>query len=127
MCKRILLIEEDPCLRRKWKKFLEWERYQVTIADSKESAIHLMRDLLLEVDLIVVSIPKDCQDIRPKVAGLRECSSTSQILLVVENSNDLGEVSYDILAKPFYPEQLVLRTKRLLCKPRESGQIGVNA
>lgn len=127
MCKKILLIEEDPGLRRKWKKFLEWEKYQVTIADSKESAIHLIRDLLLDIDLVVVSVPRNCHDVRSKIEGLSAVTSTSKILLVVENTNDVGVSTYDTLAKPFYPEQLVLRTKRLLRDLEEPGHFSISA
>jgi DNA-binding response OmpR family regulator len=129
---RILIVEDEPTLRRVLKQNLEAEAYAVDVEADGEQG--LSRAKTNEYDAIVLD------DILPGMRGyeicreLRSTGSTVPIMLMSVQSevetkvNLLNDGADDYLAKPFSFEEMAARLRALLRRSRDLryGEIQVD-
>jgi DNA-binding response OmpR family regulator len=129
---RILIVEDEPTLRRVLKQNLEAEAYAVDVEADGERGLY--RAKANEYDAIVLD------DILPGMRGyeicreLRSTGSTVPIMLMSVQSevetkvNLLNDGADDYLAKPFSFEEMAARLRALLRRSRDLryGEIQVD-
>jgi DNA-binding response OmpR family regulator len=119
---RLLIIEDDPILRRHLKKALEAESFAVDVSGNGEDGYALAR--INDYDLIILDniLPKKtglsvCQDIRS--VGKDVCILMLSIKKTpADKAELLREGADDYLSKPFNFEELLARIHALLRRPR---------
>jgi DNA-binding response OmpR family regulator len=116
--KRILVVDDDPEVRRLTSASLEQASYEVQLADSGEKALEILNDEGLPHLAII--------DIRlPGLDGLALCqriqgiSDVPVIMLTVVDDEEtvvkaIEEFAEDYIIKPFNPPELVARVGRIL-------------
>ncbi len=109
--KTILLIESDESLRRRFRKFLEFENYRVLSAQDESSAIDFLSDQEIDIDLVILAVGGEPGAAFEKlIDGL---SNTKVLLLGLTAATTLSSV-YPCLTKPVPPERLVSKVHHLL-------------
>ncbi len=116
MKKKILLIEDESKIADIVKAYLENEGFQLTIADTGNKALSLLKsgfDLII-LDLMLPDI--DGEDI---CLTVRKDSTIPIIMLTARSEEEdrirgLGIGADDYVVKPFSPRELVARIKALL-------------
>jgi len=116
-CKKILLVEDDELFRKTIKACLE-EKYDVAVAESAEAALNLLSDLIPDLILLDLNLPKMngadfLKKIKPKYPSLPVIMLTAidSIPKIVETIK-LG--AYDYLTKPVDESRLNLTIARAL-------------
>lgn len=114
---RILVVEDEPGIRRVVRAYLERAGYEVLEAGSGEEALDLVasrRPSLVILDLMLPGIPGEevCR-------CLRRDSDIPVIMLTARAHEDdriagLGMGADDYVVKPFSPRELVARVKTVL-------------
>jgi two-component system, OmpR family, KDP operon response regulator KdpE len=117
MKKRILVVDDEPRIRRFVRMNLELEGYDVYEADDGLSALHKVRDDLPDLVLLDVMMPN--MDGFETLARLREFSAVPVIILTAKGDEedlthglDLGADDY--ITKPFSPRVLSSRIRAVL-------------
>jgi CheY-like chemotaxis protein len=121
--KRILLVEDEPAVRRIMRISLELADCTVYEASNGEEALELMHRLGRDVDLVIADL------LMPRTSGTTLANALRRIrpelpVLFVSGASDtdllriLGRTPADdeVLWKPFTPEQLVDAAEKLLPK-----------
>lgn len=109
--KTILLIIPDDSLRRRFRKFLEFENYRVVSSPSGGDALSLLGEALRIVSLIIASVDtRTCSSFE----SLLEYLPNTRVLLIGEESAALLSAPYPHLDRPFLPERLVARVQQML-------------
>ncbi|MDA8075793.1 MAG: response regulator transcription factor [Actinomycetota bacterium] len=120
---RVLLVEDDPALRRVVEVSLTVRGYQVDTAASASTALELTEH---HPDLIVVDLGLPDMDGVDLVSRLRT-SSTVPILVASARDARTAKVAAlqagadDYLPKPFDVEQLLIRIRTLLSSQPPNG------
>jgi two-component system, OmpR family, phosphate regulon response regulator OmpR len=120
----ILVVDDDRRIRALLQSYLRDHGYLVSVAASAEEAKVLMEGLAF--DLLIVDVMMPGEGGLALVSGLRARRQNVPVLMLsaLSESSDkiagLATGSDDYLAKPFEPEELLLRLKSLL---RRSGAI----
>lgn len=117
----ILVIDDDARLRDLLKTYLTRHGYRVSVAGDAAAAERLMSSLAF--DLLVCDVMMPGEDGISFVARLRPLSPTPVLLLTARGLTEdriagLRAGADDYLAKPFEPEELLLRIEAIL---RRSG------
>ena len=123
--KHILVVDDDDGIRDLVKQYLNEKKFLVTTAKSAEDAYKKI--LIIKFDLIVLDI------MMPGKSGLeftkenKDIIDTPIILLtakgeVSERIEGLETGADDYLAKPFEPQELVLRINNILNKTKPKNQ-----
>ena len=123
--KHILVVDDDDGIRDLVKQYLNEKKFLVTTASSAEDAYKKI--LIIKFDLIVLDI------MMPGKSGLeftkenKDIVDTPIILLtakgeVSERIEGLETGADDYLAKPFEPQELVLRINNILDKTKSKNQ-----
>jgi two-component system, OmpR family, KDP operon response regulator KdpE len=117
MKKRILVVDDEPRIRRFVRMNLELEGYDVYEAEDGLSAMHKVRDDLPDLVLLDVMMPN--MDGFETLARLREFSAVPVIILTAKGDEedlthglDLGADDY--ITKPFSPRVLSSRIRAVL-------------
>jgi DNA-binding response OmpR family regulator len=122
---RILVVEDDPAIVLGLKKNLEFEGYEVLVANEGETGLRLAVDA--RPDLIILDI------MLPRVNGFEICETlrkskveTPVIFLTAKAQEtdkilgfDLGGDDY--ITKPFSVRELLARVKTVLRRVRDEG------
>jgi CheY-like chemotaxis protein len=121
--KTILVVEDEPAVRRVMRIALELAGCTVHEASNGEEALELMHRVGVEVDLVIADV------VMPRTSGGTLASALARMrsdlpVLFVSGASDtdlqriLGrtQVEDEVLWKPFTPEQLVEAAERLLPK-----------
>ena len=115
---KILIIEDDPSLQEIIKKSLEKERYVVETADNYQAALLKLDDYDYDCILLDIMLPGG-SGLQILESLKREKRKENVIIISAKDSLedkvaglDLGADDY--LAKPFEPQELVLRIKSIL-------------
>jgi two-component system, OmpR family, KDP operon response regulator KdpE len=117
MKKRILVVDDEPRIRRFVRMNLELEGYEVYEADNGLDALNKVREDLPDLVLMDVMMPN--LDGFETLARVREFSSVPVIMLTVKGDEedlthglDLGADDY--ITKPFSPRVLSSRIRAVL-------------
>ena len=117
MKKRVLVVDDEPRIRRFVRMNLELEGYEVFEADNGLAAIEKVREDMPDLVLMDVMMPN--LDGFETLARIREFSSVPVIMLTVKGDEedlthglDLGADDY--ISKPFSPRVLSSRIRAVL-------------
>ena len=126
MKRRILVVDDEPRMRRFVHMNLDLEGYEVIEADNGLSALAKVRDG--EPDLVVLDVMMPDLDGFETLARIREVSAVPVIMLTVKADEedrirglDLGADDY--VTKPFSPRELSSRIRAVLrrAEPAKPG------
>lgn len=109
--KTILLIESDESLRRRFRKFLEFENYRVLSAQDETVALGFVSQQQIEVDLVIKAVS---DELGPNFEKLIDGLPNTKILLLSLNTAIRQDSVYPCLTKPVPPERLVSKVHHLL-------------
>jgi CheY-like chemotaxis protein len=116
----ILLVEDDWQVRRVMERVLDRRGFRVVAASRGVDAVHVSDELLSEVDLLVTDVampgldgPAVARALAARKPGLRALfvSGYADPAVVAESVAAMGG---DFLTKPYTPDVLVARIRRLL-------------
>jgi DNA-binding response OmpR family regulator len=111
--KTILLIEGDDSLRRRFRKFLEFEGFRVISQGNTQAARDFLADQPTEVDLVIVGLG---QNDMGKLDVLLDQLENTRVLLTTTGEAPVLEAPYPCLSKPVPPERLVSKAYQLLSR-----------
>ena len=117
MLKNILIIDDDKRLRELLEKYLTEKKFKIYLCDDFISGKEIIKYFIF--DLIIVDRMMPSGDGLNLVEVIKEKNNTPVILLTamgeVENKIEgLKTGADDYVSKPFEPEELFLRIKKLL-------------
>jgi two-component system KDP operon response regulator KdpE len=114
---RILVVDDDPQIRRVMKMALTGEEYEVEDAHTGEEALEMLRDDKYDLILLDMNMPgmgglKACR-------AIRESSAVAIIMLTVRNTEQdkisaLNAGADDFVTKPFSTPELLARIRAVL-------------
>jgi two-component system, OmpR family, phosphate regulon response regulator OmpR len=118
----VLVVDDDARLRSLLRNFLSAQGYRVSVAANAATARRLMQGLAFDAMIVDVMMPGETglsfvQDLR---SASRDPTDHVPVLMLsaLSETKDriagLSSGSDDYLAKPFEPEELLLRLKNLL-------------
>ena len=109
--KTILLIESDESLRRRFRKFLEFENYRVLSVPDEALALDFVNQQQLDVDLVILAVA-----VQPQSAFelLIDALPNTKVLLLSLTASISADSIYPCLVKPVPPERLVSKVQQLL-------------
>ncbi len=117
MKKRILVVDDEPRMRRFVRMNLDLEGYDVLEAENGLVALQKVRDDMPDLVLLDVAMPE--MDGFETLERIREVSAVPVIMLTVKNDEadrirglDLGADDY--ITKPFSPRELLSRIRAVL-------------
>jgi two-component system KDP operon response regulator KdpE len=117
MKKRILVVDDEPRMRRFVRMNLDLEGYEVLEAENGLVALEKVRNDIPDLVLLDVAMPE--MDGFETLENIREVSSVPVIMLTVKNDEadrirglDLGADDY--VTKPFSPRELLSRIRAVL-------------
>lgn len=124
--RHILVVDDDDRLRDLLREFLARAGYRVTVASHAASARRLVE--LLDFDLLIVDVMMPGEDGLSLTRHVRESSGKPVLILTARGDADhriegLTVGADDYLAKPFEPQELLLRVAAILRRagPRRTG------
>lgn len=120
----ILVVDDDNRIRELIKRFLAQRGFRITTAADAGKAQAKMR--AMDFDLIVLDVMMPGMDGFELTEAVRENRDTPILLLTARGEAEdrikgLSLGADDYLAKPFEPEELVLRINNILRRARPSG------
>ncbi|HET6519554.1 MAG TPA: response regulator transcription factor [Geminicoccaceae bacterium] len=116
--RHLLVVDDDPRLRRLLQRYLTGNGYRVTVAADAEEAKASLRGLTF--DLVVLDVMLPGQDGVSLTRELRAGSDDPPILLLTargeaeDRIDGLSAGADDYLPKPFDPRELLLRIATIL-------------
>src|ERR1700757_5311506 len=124
---KILIVDDDPQIRRVMKVILAGERYELADARSGEAALLQLRSFMPDLVLLDLNMPgmgglETCRQIR-------EGSDIPVIILTVRNAEDekveaLDAGADDYVPKPFGMKELLARVRAALRRSPTSPAAG---
>jgi two-component system KDP operon response regulator KdpE len=115
---RILIVDDEPPIRRFLRTALAAQGYRVEEAESGEAALDFLRRN--PVDLIVLDLGLPGMDGLAVVRAVREGSAATPIVILSSRDDEAGKVAAldlgadDYVAKPFGMEELSARIRAAL-------------
>src|ERR1041385_8242850 len=124
---KILVVDDDPQIRRVMKVILSGERYQVVEARSGEAALMKFREFLPDLILLDLNMPG--------IGGLETCRAireTSDIPIIVlsvrkterDKGDSLDAGADDYVTKPFGIQELLARIRAAIRRMPASADAG---
>ncbi len=124
--RHLLVVDDDDRIRELLKQFLTRAGFRVTVAPDAAAARRLLE--LLDFDLMVVDVMMPGEDGFSFTRWVRKRSPTPVLILTARGLSDdriegLSLGADDYLAKPFEPQELLLRIEAILRRagPKPSG------
>jgi len=117
MSKSILIIDDDKRLRELLEDYLKEKKYKIYLSDDFSSANEILQYFLF--DLVIIDRMMPSGDGIDLIKIIKENKNIPVIMLTAlgESENRIQGLQYgadDYLSKPFEPEELYLRIKKLL-------------
>ena len=117
MSKSILIIDDDKRLRELLEDYLKEKKYKIYSCDDFSSANEILQYFLF--DLVIIDRMMPSGDGIDLIKIIKENKNIPVIMLTAlsESENRIQGLQYgadDYLSKPFEPEELYLRIKKLL-------------
>lgn len=115
---RLLIIEDEPNLRKQLQQYLQKQGYAVDAAEDGEAGFFMGREYPFDLAIVDLGLPK--------LSGIdviqkwRKLDKTFPILILTARGNWQDKVegleagADDYLVKPFHNEELLARTRALL-------------
>lgn len=126
MKKRILVVDDEPRMRRFVRMNLELEGYDVSEADNGLVALNKVRDEIPDLVLLDVAMPT--MEGFETLERIRSVSSVPVVMLTVKSDEDdrvrgLDLGADDYVTKPFSPRELSSRIRAVLrrAEPTKPG------
>jgi two-component system KDP operon response regulator KdpE len=126
---RVLVVDDDPQIRRVMRTTLDARGYEVDEAASGEQALELARSEKYDLILLDINLPgksgvETCREIRA-------FSTTPVIMLTVREAGEdkieaLDAGAFDYVTKPFAMGELLARIRAVLRRAPSSGVSGVS-
>jgi two-component system, OmpR family, KDP operon response regulator KdpE len=126
---RVLVVDDDPQIRRVMRTTLEAKGYDVDEAGSGEQALELSRDEKFDLIILDFNLPgksgvEVCREIRA-------LSTTPVIMLTVRDAGEdkieaLDAGAFDYVTKPFAMGELLARIRAVLRRTPASEASGVS-
>ena len=117
MKKRVLVVDDEPRMRRFVRMNLELENYEVSEADNGLDALNKVREEM--PDLVLLDVMMPVLDGFETLGKIREFSAVPVIMLTVKGDEpdlirglDLGADDY--MTKPFSPRELSSRIRAVM-------------
>jgi DNA-binding response OmpR family regulator len=122
---RILVVEDESKIAEIVKAYLEKDAFEVTIANTGEKAVSLLKE---GFDLIILDLMLPDMDGEDICETIRKDSDIPIIMLTAKSDEDdriagLGLGADDYVVKPFSPRELVARVKALLRRAKGTKEI----
>ena len=126
MQKNILIIDDDRRLRELLENFLKEKKYNIYLSDDFSSAQDILKFFIF--DLVIIDRMMPSGDGINLIEIVKENTKTPVILLTAmgESENRIEGFKYgadDYLSKPFEPEELYMRIKKLLSYIRNTTYV----
>lgn len=117
MKKRILVVDDEPRIRRFVRMNLDLEGYDVSEAENGLEALGKVRDEM--PDLVLMDVAMPVMDGFETLERIREVSAVPVIMLTVKSDEDdrirgLDLGADDYMTKPFSPRELLSRIRAVL-------------
>ena len=117
---RILVVEDEKKIAELVSAYLEKEKFTVTVAETGQRAISVLKD---GFDLVILDLMLPDMDGEDICRTIREDSDVPIIMLTAKSDEEdrikgLGIGADDYIVKPFSPRELVARVKALLRRVR---------
>ena len=117
MSKSILIIDDDKRLRELLEDYLKEKKYKIYLCDDFSSANEILQ--YFTFDLVIIDRMMPSGDGIDLIKIIKENKNIPVIMLTAlgESENRIQGLEYgadDYLSKPFEPEELYLRIKKLL-------------
>lgn len=115
---RLLIIEDEPNLRKQLQQYLQKQGYAVDVAEDGETGLFMGREYPFDMAIVDLGLPK--------LSGIeviqkwRDIKKTFPILILTargkweDKVEGLEAGADDYLVKPFHHEELLARTRALL-------------
>jgi DNA-binding response OmpR family regulator len=118
---KILIVEDEKKISDIVKTYLERDGFHVTVADTGEKALHLIKD---RFDLIILDLKLPDIEGEEICRSIRGISDVPIIMLTAKSSEDervkgLGIGADDYVVKPFSPRELAARVKAHLRRTKK--------
>src|SRR5262245_16779828 len=120
MAETVLLVEDDPSLRRLAERVLTKLGYDVIVASDAESAVATGRDLKKPIDLLITDVfmpmtggPELAERLSRLRPGLKVLYVSGSLDTVVDRLITPGA---DFLQKPFTTEEFSRKVRKILDK-----------
>lgn len=122
---RVLVVEDEPKIAEIVKAYLEKDGFDVTVADTGEKAVSLLKE---GFDLIILDLMLPDMDGEDICKTIRQDSDLPVIMLTAKSDEEdriagLGLGADDYVVKPFSPRELVARVKALLRRVKGTKDI----
>lgn len=126
MSRHLLVVDDDDRIRELLKEFLARAGFRVTVAADAAAARRMLG--MLDFDLVVMDVMMPGEDGLSLTRSIRETKETPILILTALGVTDdriagLSAGADDYLAKPFEPQELLLRIEAVLRRtaPRHAG------
>jgi len=122
---RVLIVDDDPAIRKSMGDFIEFSGYKSLLAESGINALELLK--VNHVDVVITDI------MMPGMNGLELTDLIKkdydiEVIVITGYSGDysyvdaIGKGASDFLFKPFRLEELLLRLKRVLRERQQAKE-----
>ncbi len=108
----VLVVEDDPLVRRLVRRILVREGYEVVLAEGPDEAIALAQQRRIDALLTDLTMPGGGG--RRVAADLRAQHPDLPVLYMTGFSPNVGDLDAPVLFKPFQPDKLLRALERLL-------------
>jgi DNA-binding response OmpR family regulator len=125
MSTRILVIDDDPGIRRVLERGLQYEGYLVETAGDGEAGVRALRDRT--PDLVILDVMLPGVDGIEVLRRVRQAGDAVPVILLTARDHPEDQVAGleggadDYVTKPFSPRELVARIQALMRRPRTSA------
>jgi two-component system, cell cycle sensor histidine kinase and response regulator CckA len=107
---RVLVVDDEPVVRRVLQRILERDGHQVTLAECGQEAIDLFAGRWKDIDVVVLDMMLPDFDGREILRRMREVNPGTRAILssgfTVESDPSLPPAGTWILQKPYTPDQV---------------------
>ena len=116
----ILVVDDDPAVRRVIRSALENHEYRALIAEDGRDGLNVYRRHADDIICVVLAMTMPVMDGRQAYESIREISPTLPVVIISGYSRDAARKSFedghglDFLQKPFLPRDLVDRIELLV-------------
>lgn len=109
---KILVIDDEPTVRRFLRVCLERNGYQVRDAESGEEALAIYVQEELNIQLVICDVHMSGVDGNEVARRIHQLKPTQRILFVTASPGNVGDHVCETLAKPFSATQLLGKVAR---------------